>query len=54
MDQINPLNESFVHAPRYDGRIIRYIGGYGRNGERRIDFYTNPCVWTDKEGKRTH
>jgi len=53
MHQINPLNESFIHAPRYGGRIIRTImggtvkagGGFDPERPRRLDFYTLPCVW---------
>lgn len=51
MDQINPLNESFIHAPRFEGRIIRCIGGYGP-GHCRLDFYTLPCVWVNSKGER--
>lgn len=39
-----------IHAPRFDGRIIRCIAGHGRDGERRLDFHTMPCVWTDATG----
>lgn len=42
-----------IHAPRYQGRVIRWIGGgtvakgggFDPRRPRRLDFDTMPCAW---------